>query len=62
MNGLAPRHAPILLIDGRGVFVAVHCKNAFVTKSVEGGMKATDATEQVDESHVWLSAVTVNKL
>ena len=43
--------APIGLVDLSGMLVYVCGEDAFVTKLVQGGVEASDATEEIGKSH-----------
>ena len=50
-NVEAPRLAPVGLVDLSGMLVNVRGEDAFVAQLVQGGVEASDATEEVGESH-----------
>ena len=47
----APWLAPVGLVDLSGMLVNVRGEDAFVAQLVQGGVEASDATEEVGESH-----------
>ena len=47
----APWLAPIGLVDPNGMLVDVGGEDALVAQLVQGGVEASDATEEIGESH-----------